>query len=126
MATRNGTAGEDYACKLIESRGGQVLCRNYTSRGGEIDIIARQGRYLIFAEVKTRAAAAMVSPLESVTPAKQRRLIRTAVQFMMTHRSALQPRFDVIALTTNGCTGEIIRSEYIENAFDGGGSYAAF
>ena len=126
MAVRSGTAGEDYACGMIEARGGQILCRNYTARGGEIDIVAREGRYLVFAEVKLRAAAALGSPLESVTPAKQRRLIRTAVQFMMAHPSELQPRFDVVALTTDGCTGEIIRAEYIENAFDGGGSYAAF
>ena len=126
MATRNGTAGEDYACRLIEERGGRIICRNYVGKGGEIDIIARQGQYLIFAEVKTRSTEAIMHPLESVTPAKQRRLLTTAMEFLMVHPSELQPRFDVIALITDGRTGAFIRSDYIENAFDAGGAYAPF
>ena len=127
MDNSSGRLGEDYACKLLEQKGGVILCRNYTSRWGEIDVIARLGRYLVFAEVKTRASDALAPPQMAVTPAKQRRIIRTAIQFMTRRPLQLQPRFDVIALTTDRYTGEVIQCNHIENAFGvEGGGYAPF
>ena len=121
---RDRTGGEDFACRMVEARGGTVLCRNYVAPGGEIDIIARQGAYLLFIEVKTRSVSAIARPQEAVTIQKQRRILKTAVFYMMKNPSDLQPRFDVIALTTDH--GEFVRSEYIENAWNAGGVYVPF
>ena len=53
-----GDRGEGAACELLKKKGCRILETNYSSSGGEIDIIARQGEYIIFAEVKTREASA--------------------------------------------------------------------
>ena len=127
MDNTSGVRGETYACRYLEEKGAVVLCRNYTSRWGEVDIIARMGTYLLFVEVKTRASNAYAVPQAAVTVTKQRRILRTAMMFMRTHPTQLQPRFDVIALTTDRYTGEVIGCNYIESAFGaGGGGYAPF
>lgn len=111
-----GKAGEDFAARYLRKNGYQILERNYHSRFGEIDIIAGKGEYIVFVEVKTRKPGSMVSPLESVTPSKQRKIRQTARFYLAAHQDGLQPRFDVACVTeVPGKHGFTI--EYFENAF---------
>jgi len=94
-----GKLGEDLACAELERRGYAVLARRYRTRAGEIDIVARDGDTLVFVEVKARADAACGEPGEAVTPWKQRRLARMALDYLARLRAAPGPcRFDVVAL----------------------------
>ena len=99
----------------LEERGYEILKRNFHSRFGEIDIIARRGPYIAFVEVKTRAQNSLVSPLEAITPAKQRKLTATALEYLRQNPSKLQPRFDAAAVCLReGCFAV---EQYLENAF---------
>lgn len=121
MNNRSGKVGEDYAAALLEQKGFLVTARNYHSRWGEIDIIARDDQYILFVEVKTRAENAMGHPLEAVTPMKQQKLIKTALQYLSAHPelAELQPRFDVAGLITRRTGMQIKEVIYIPNAFEG-------
>ena len=112
---RIGDGGETYASRLMEKKGYRIVMRNFTVRGGEIDLIAENEEYLVFCEVKLRDGAALYSPAEAVTKTKQQRIIHTAMCYLQQHPSELQPRFDVVAITAMG--GEITHHEWIENAF---------
>ena len=112
-----GKMGEDYTAQVLEGRGFTILHRNYHSRYGEIDLIGENGEYLVFVEVKARKPQAMSSPLESVTPQKQRRLILTAQTYLAEHPTEKQPRFDVAGVEIQ--EGRVVRLEYLENAFFG-------
>lgn len=93
--------------------------RNFTVRGGEIDIIARQGEFLLFVEVKTRRTGAMVSGAAAVDARKQGFLIRAAEQYLLKYPCDLQPRFDVADVEYSG---DIVRHiEYYSGAFDASG-----
>ncbi len=112
-----GASEEAYIACFLMKRGWEILDRNYHSRYGEIDMIAVDGPYIVFVEVKARAANAKAGPLDAVTPVKQRRIIKTALCYLQEHGVDLQPRFDVAAVVT-GPGGTAV--EYLENAFDGG------
>ncbi len=113
-AKERGRLGEDLAAVHLESIGFEIVERNYHSRSGEIDIIARGDGYIIFAEVKLRAAGTMVSGLEAVDIAKMRRIYKTACKWLTVNPVDLQPRFDVLELTE---TREGFDLTHIENAF---------
>lgn len=91
-----GAFGEDAACAYLRRRGYRILGRNYACRFGEIDIIARDRRYVVFAEVKLRKDGSHGAAAEFVTPAKQRRVIIAAERWLQQNPMQLQPRFDVI------------------------------
>ena len=115
MNTRErGQRGENAAAEHLISKGYEIVERNYHSRWGEIDIIASGHGYIVFAEVKLRAAGAMVSGLEAVDIRKMRKIYKTACKWLSDHPVDLQPRFDVIELTARG---EHFDLTHIENAF---------
>ena len=120
MDNSSGAAGEDFAAEYLQKHGFEILRRNFHSRCGEIDIIARDARYLVFAEVKTREKDSLVNPLEAVTASKRRKIIRTAQIYLQQYPEDLQPRFDVAAVTAVHGIPESLR--YLENAFFGNGS----
>ncbi len=91
-----GRFGEAVAADHLRKKGYRLLGLNYRTRRGEIDLIASKGRYLVFAEVKLRRSSEFAQAREFVTPAKQRRLIAAASEWMQNNASALQPRFDVL------------------------------
>ena len=91
-----GAFGEDAACEFLKKRHYTIVGRNFSTRFGEIDIIARNRRYIVFAEVKLRKDASHGEAMEFVTPAKQRRVILAAEYWLMKNPTALQPRFDVL------------------------------
>ena len=112
-----GKAGERYAAAYLEERGYRIVTRNYRVREGEIDIIAESASCLVFVEVRERKAGSLVSPLESITPAKRARILRTAAAYLLRHPSQLQPRFDVVGLVERG--GGAYEVTHVENAFGG-------
>ena len=94
--------GEDMAHRFLEKRGYTVVARNYrTPAGGnEVDLIAWQQTHLVFVEVKTRNADTASAPERAVTPEKQRRIIRAAMDY--SRRAKVDwgfVRFDVVAIT---------------------------
>lgn len=111
----SGKAGEEYVLRKLKHRGYRLVAQNFHSRFGEIDIIVKNRQYIVFVEVKTREKRSMVSPLEAVTPAKQKKIIFTAELFLTKYVTNLQPRFDVAAVETR--EGKIVGWEYYENAF---------
>lgn len=115
MDNSSGAAGEEFAAEYLQKRGFEILRRNFHSRFGEIDIIARDAHFLVFAEVKTRESGSLVNPLEAVTAAKRRRLIRTAQCYLQKYPADLQPRFDVAAVTAEH--GVPVAVRYLEDAF---------
>jgi putative endonuclease len=77
-----GNKGEDLACQYLKKQGYQILERNFRIRGGEIDIIAQDGEYLVFVEVKTRYSHEYGLPVESMTPWKIKYVLRTAKYYL--------------------------------------------
>ena len=75
---KTGTDCEARAAAFLESRGVQILCRNYRTRYGEVDLIGLDGPYLIFVEVKYRSSGKMGSPLEAVDYRKRQKIMQTA------------------------------------------------
>lgn len=73
-----GGRGEELACQYLKKLGYKILGRNYRIRGGEIDIIAKDGEYLVFVEVKTRWSHEYGLPVESITSWKIKHLLKTA------------------------------------------------
>lgn len=110
-----GKAGESHIAKYLEKRGFHVLKRNFRCRFGEIDIIAGNGKYILFVEVKTREKGSLVSPFEAIAPEKQRKLILTAGLYLTEHPTDAWPRFDAAAVWTE--KGKIVGEEYLANAF---------
>lgn len=117
---RLGRWGEEQAAKYLRLRAYTILERNYACRLGEIDIIARRGRYIVFAEVKMRKDAAFAQAREFVTPAKQRRIIATAQMYLSANDIELQPRFDVLEVYAPQGIGGRAKIIHTENAFDAG------
>lgn len=108
-----GAEYEQKAAQYLESCGYKILCRNFRCRMGEIDLIARDGRYLVFIEVKYRMNAQMGEPQEAVDHRKQWKISRAASYYCMRHGIPPgQPcRFDVAAFMQG-------RWSVIQNAFD--------
>lgn len=95
-----GKSGEDLAALELESRGYAIIERRYRTAHGEIDIIARDGETLVFVEVRRRSSGEFGTAAESVTPGKQRRVIRMAVAYLAMHGlyDRCPVRFDVVAI----------------------------
>lgn len=98
-ALERGKRGEELAADFLRSCGYLIVEANYRWRGGEIDLIAREGNTLVFVEVKSRSSESFGLPEESVHPAKQRKLIQTAQRYLLEHPTELDVRFDVVALS---------------------------
>ena len=91
-----GRWGEEQAARYLRRRGYGILERNFSCRGGEIDLIAKSRGFIVFAEVKLRKNDSFAEAREFVTAAKQRRIIATAQLWLQANPCELQPRFDVI------------------------------
>ena len=94
-----GRQGERLAAQFLQKQGFKILRRNYASRLGEIDLIARDGKEIVFVEVKTRTSRLWGEPESAVTPAKRLKLCRAAAAFADRYRLREHPlRFDVVAV----------------------------
>ena len=113
-----GAWGEDQAAEYLQKQGYNILCRNFHSRYGEIDLIAMKDDIIAFVEVKTRAKNALYSAAEAVTPAKQQKIILTAMHYMEEYNADLQPRFDVCEVYPSEVRRKrIAEINYLEDAF---------
>ena len=111
-----GRLGEKIAAGYLKERGYRVVTVNYRCPEGEIDIIARHGKFLVFIEVRTKTGRDFGSPEESITYQKRKRLRATAYHYLMEHDSLSSLwRIDFVAveLDKDGMPGRI---ELIENA----------
>lgn len=111
-----GNIGEDAVCGFLVRHGYEIIKRNFTIRGGEIDIIAEKADIIAFVEVKTRTIGSMTSAEEAVDLRKQRLIIRTAQAYLQNAAQPLQCRFDVAVVETEG--GKVKKLRYYVNAFD--------
>ena len=112
-----GRAGEEAAIAYLERDGYQILHKNFRNRYGEIDLIAKDGDTLCFIEVKTRRTDSYGSPFESVTRAKQRKIVYVAMSYLTACGSLeVNARFDVVAVTVGDEDGPQV--EVIKNAFE--------
>lgn len=95
-----GAAAEERACRHLEAAGATIVERNFRTKGGEIDIVAREGDVLVFVEVRSREVPDFGTPEESVTPAKRRRIVAAARRYLsdVPASSWREARFDVIAI----------------------------
>ena len=75
---QRGDSGEEIASEYLKKRGYKILERNYRIRGGEVDIVAKDGDTLVFIEVKTRYSHDFGTPAEAMTPWKIKALLKTA------------------------------------------------
>ena len=108
-------AGARYLC----SQGLELVTRNYHCRRGEIDLVMREQQLLVFVEVRYRTSAAFGSPAESVTRAKQRKLIAAAQHYIASKQlgETLCYRFDVLAVTASRSTKTRLQFSWIQDAF---------
>ncbi|MCR4309752.1 MAG: YraN family protein, partial [Deltaproteobacteria bacterium] len=99
-----GDAAEERARRHLEGAEFTIVERNFRTRVGEIDIVARKGDVLVFVEVRSREDADFGTPEESVTPAKRRRIVSAARQYLSSvpPSSWREARFDVIAIEGSG------------------------
>ncbi len=94
-----GRYGERLAVRHLTEAGLTVLARNWRTRTGEIDIVARDGRTVVFCEVKTRRGVAFGQPVEAVDDRKAARLRRLAAEWLAQARTPCdEVRFDVISV----------------------------
>ena len=100
-AAETGRKGEAVAARYYQQRGCLLLAHDDRTRMGEIDLILREpDGTLVFCEVKTRQPDSLTTPAEAVTPAKQRRILRTAQLYLQHTNQSDQPmRFDVAEVT---------------------------
>lgn len=114
-----GNRGEETAAAYLEQKGYAILERQYRTPVGEIDLIARDGKTLVFVEVKTRRSARYGQPSAAVGWEKQRRIIRGAMWYMMNRqrqREAPPCRFDVVEVYA--AQDHAWKVRHLENAFE--------
>ena len=115
-----GTLGEEAAVKALIKKGYKIIERNYRSKTGEIDIIAKDGDYTCFVEVRLRKNNEFGSPAETIGEAKCRRIINTAKIYAVSKHIYDSPmRFDVVLINAQaGAKGlKNIHLEIIKDAF---------
>lgn len=110
---QTGAKYEQAAGFYLEQQGYEIIEYNYRCRFGEIDIIAKDGSYLVFCEVKYRSCKGKGSPLEAVDARKQRTIFRCAAHYLTGRGNTDVPcRFDVIGIDGTAVT-------HVKNAFTG-------
>jgi putative endonuclease len=106
-----GRNAEERAHRFLLEKGLKPVCRNFRCKQGELDLIMTEGRTLVIVEVRFRKSDKYGSASESVTPAKQSRIIAATQYYLSTLKRDCPIRFDVVALSGNGTI------EWIRNAF---------
>lgn len=106
-----GGAGELRAEEFLGRQGLAIVARNYRTRMGEIDLIARDGDTLVFVEVRLRSDPRFGGAAASITPRKRRRIVAAARQYLMRLPRVPPCRFDVVALDGG-------KPEWLRGAFD--------
>lgn len=111
-----GQTGESLAAWYLKKNGYNIIEQNYRTPLGEIDIIAREKKIIVFVEVKSRRSNRFGNPKWAVTPQKQRKISRVALQYLKSTRQMnISARFDVVAVSSNR---DEPRIEIVKNAFE--------
>lgn len=97
-AHRLGAEAEDRAAEYLAHRGLRPVARNFRCRGGEIDLVMRDGPVLVFVEVRARKGAGFGGAAESITATKQARIILAARHYLARHGLDVPCRFDAVLL----------------------------
>ena len=123
-----GNFGEREAIKLLRKGGYRILAKNYTALDAEIDVIARKDNVTAFIEVKTRSIKHLgykeARPASSVTPEKQRKIIKAAKYYVGHHTTDTRLRLDVIEVYLEDSPRLKVKEiKHIENAFDLNSAY---
>jgi putative endonuclease len=117
---QRGQQAEAVAAAYLVERGLRLRATNYRCPLGEIDIVAEDGETLCFVEVRSRAGLRYGAPVETVGPAKQRRIVSVARHYLMSQGVAGRPlRFDVVSVV--GSPAEAKQIDYFPDAFQVGG-----
>jgi putative endonuclease len=118
MSRREGSRYEQMAGQFLQQHGCFPLLRNYNCRGGEIDLIMRDGQTLCFVEVKFRKNAAFGGTAYSITRSKQQRILLCARHYIASHpqHQQMDYRFDVVLVQPGA--GQELRFEWLKSAFD--------
>ena len=112
-----GHRGEEEAARYLRSRGYRIVGRRERVLRGDIDIVALDGRTVVFVEVRSRSDHAHGHPAETVGPVKQRRIAELAAAYIHRHRlHDCSVRLDVVAVTFAPDTPPVV--EHFQNAFD--------
>lgn len=110
-----GKIGEDKAVELLKTEGYKILARNYRTKSGELDIVAKDRGTICFVEVKTRLDAEFGLPVEAITKPKQRQIIKTALVYLKENNLLNNnARFDVVSVLGEEDNQKL---ELIKNAF---------
>ena len=112
MRSLLGQSAESRAEAFLKTRGLKLVARNWRCRFGEIDLVMQDGATLVFIEVRLRSRSDFGGAAASVTPAKQKKLLTAARQYLTTLKTLPPCRFDVVALSGDA------PPEWIRNAFD--------
>ena len=113
-----GTMGEELAARHLAAAGYDIVARNWRCAAGELDLVTRQGDSLVLVEVRTRRGDALGSPEESLTHAKQARLIALAEAYVQACNWPGSWRIDVVAVELDRA-GRLRRVDHYENAVTG-------
>lgn len=117
-----GRSGEVLAEAFLKKSGYKILARNYKTKLGEVDIIAREKDCICFIEVKARNTADFGLPKEAVGARKQRQIAKAALVYLKDNRLlGKSARFDVVSVLLDGASPKI---ELIRNAFELNSSFA--
>ncbi len=113
-----GSRGEDLAVQYLKKKGFKVIERNYHCSAGEIDLIAREGKTLVFVEIKTRSSSDYGLPQDAVDRFKQKKMIEVARSYLAERHLTedIPARFDVVAIHLMPAGPQI---ELIKDAFQG-------
>lgn len=111
-----GQEGERVAATYLTARGFTILQRNFRTRSGEIDIIAKAGKVFVFVEVKTRSSVAFGQPAAFITRGKRQKLLKAALYYLHSCGADDSPaRFDVVEVLP--AAGGLAVANHIINAF---------
>jgi putative endonuclease len=111
-----GEKGESIAVKQLKKEGYKILERNYRTKLGEIDIIAKDGEVITFIEVKARKSEKYGTPRHAVTPAKQKKISMVALSYLKEKKQFdKKARFDVVTINLKSSNSAV---SIIKNAFD--------
>jgi len=95
---RKGEAAEALACRWLQARGLTLSEQNYRCKSGEIDLVMQDGETLVFVEVRYRSGSGFGSAIDSITPAKQQKLMHAAQHYLQRFRHTPTCRFDIIGI----------------------------
>lgn len=113
---RLGSWGENVAAVHLEAAGYTLVARNWRCRGGEIDLVARDGETVVFVEVKTRRGRDYGAPEEALTPHKAQKLLQLGQQYIADHGlDDVDWRIDLVAVELDE-RGRLLRCDHIPNA----------